>query len=167
MGAMGVVPNKTIGTLRILRLLKLSKVAAKIPKLRVIFDGLAVGIGQIANISILMGLVVYMYSVLGVLLFRENDPWRFVHVGSALQTLVTVATGDWLNVFYTNYYGCDQFDGGVYVSPDTVANLASSDMHYSVCETPNPLPISTSLFFLAYITSTSLVNQECCFRLVL
>jgi voltage-gated sodium channel len=110
--ALGAGESKGVGALRLLRLLKLMKILTKIPRLRVIFEGLSIGIGQIANITILMGIVVYMFSVLGVLLFRENDPWRFIHVGSALQTLVLVATGDWLGVFYTNFYGCDQYDGG-------------------------------------------------------
>ena len=49
-------------------------------ELRLILRGLVVGLRSVSNIMMLLVLVIYIYSVLGVTMFADNDPVHFATV---------------------------------------------------------------------------------------
>jgi hypothetical protein len=61
--------------LRMLRLVRLGKIIAKIPSFRVFVIGIEESIGNIVNISALIGLILYMYSVAGMVLFKVSSQY--------------------------------------------------------------------------------------------
>jgi voltage-gated sodium channel len=91
----GVV-GSAAAMLRLLRLARVLKIVNKIPKLKVILIGLVSGLSSCAYIMLLMGICFYIYAVLGVSLFRENDPWHFADLSLAFESLFRAATlEDW------------------------------------------------------------------------
>merc|ERR1712196_17113 len=61
------------------------------------------------GISILIFLLLYIYGVLGVFVFGDNDKKYFGDLGTALITLFRVMTMDhWGEVLYIELYGCNQ-----------------------------------------------------------
>jgi voltage-gated sodium channel len=84
--------GNSIAALRLLRLCRLVKLVNKIPKLRTLIEGLFAGLSQIGYIALLMCLIFYIFAILGILLFRENDPAHWEHLGMAGVTLFRCAT---------------------------------------------------------------------------
>jgi voltage-gated sodium channel len=76
-------------TLRILRTLRLIK---NIPKLRMIIEALAKSIPSIGWIMILLGVVFYIFAVLGANLFGETNPELFGGLDKTMFTLFQVMT---------------------------------------------------------------------------
>ena len=109
--AMCYVPGAGFAAvLRLLRLLRVLKLVKQLPQLQMIVGGLLNGLTSIGYISLLLALVFYLYGVLGIILFRENDPWHFSTLDIAMLSLFRCATmEDWTDVMYTNMYGCDLY----------------------------------------------------------
>ena len=51
------------------------------------------GVNSIGWILLLLSAVVYIYGILGVLLFRDNDPRNFRNLGKGIMSVTNVATG--------------------------------------------------------------------------
>ena len=75
--------------LRIVRALRLLK---SIPKLRLIIESLVMSLPSIGWIVVLLSIVFYVYSVIGVSLFGELYPEYFGNLGSAFFTLFQIMT---------------------------------------------------------------------------
>lgn len=104
-----------VALLRMLRLMRVMKLVKKIPQLHMIVMGLIGGIKSIGYIILLLLLVFYLYAVAGMYAFRNNDPWHFGNLFTAMNTLFRLATlEDWTDVMYINYFGCDEFHAGLY-----------------------------------------------------
>ncbi len=101
---------------RLVRLMRLVKVFRKIPQLQMILMGLIGGLKSIAYICVLMFLTFYLYAIMGIIFFRDyNDPWHFKTISVSMLTLLRVATLDnWGNLFYINYFGCDEYPADYY-----------------------------------------------------
>jgi len=57
-----------------------------------------------------MALLFFVYGVLGVSLFRKNDPFHFSDLLTTQMTLFRMATGeDFSNVIYIAAVGCDSY----------------------------------------------------------
>jgi voltage-gated sodium channel len=68
----------------------------------------------VTYILLLLVLIFYLFAVVGVVMFRNNDPFHFGSIGVAMITLFRVATLEsWSNVMYINWYGCDSQSLGV------------------------------------------------------
>jgi hypothetical protein len=55
----------------------LYRMARHAPESLTIISGLVVGISSLAYVMILLSLIMYIYSVAGILFFQRNDPWHF------------------------------------------------------------------------------------------
>jgi Ca2+-binding EF-hand superfamily protein len=156
------VMGSQAGMLRLLRLARLIKIFNKVPMLKVILGALVDGIVSCCYVMLLMILCFYIYAVLGVGLFKDNDPWHFANIPLAFETLFRVATGeDWTDVWYTNYYGCGYYTGGIY-APTTSsgsalnATLAVGPMAPCVDSGYNASTlIVSSLYFLTFAMISS------------
>lgn len=70
--------------------------------------GLLGGLKAITYIAALMILFMYLFAVLGVYLFRENDPFYFGDISTALLSLFRAMTIDgWGDNLRINAYGCE------------------------------------------------------------
>ena len=93
-------------TLRLFRLFKLGRLFSAHAQLRHIINALMASIVPSLGVCLLLLLLMYVYAVLGVELFRGNDPARFGDLGAALITLGGLLTFEgWQEIFGTAYYG--------------------------------------------------------------
>jgi hypothetical protein len=108
-----VVPggdSSNLKILRIFRLFRVLKLLSRFPDLAMIVNALISGFESIGFISLIMLLVFYLFAVLGVSMFRANDPWHFGELHRAMLTLFRIATyEDWTDVMYINILGCEKW----------------------------------------------------------
>jgi len=132
--------------LRLLRLLRVLKVLKAFPQLQVIVTALVKGFGSIGFIGVILGLFFYMFSIIAMIIFRDNDPFHFGDLHLALLTLFRAATlEDWTDIMYINMYGCDRY-GYDWPTPNEMG-----------CNKPYAYGIWAVLFFICFIIIGALV----------
>ena len=182
-----LVPGFNAGAIAVLRLLRLVRVMQMFSQLRVILKGLLVGLRSVSSIMMLLMLIIYMFAVLGVTMFSENDPAHFGTVGVAMLTLFRIATlASWKLVYDINYYGCDRYNAGLYAfnngSADDVTVFGGGDRAVECtgrrredvqacvappangaefplwyCARPAPYPVAATVFLFTYSILTAYV----------
>lgn len=96
---------------RMLRLFRVIRLITVLPELRLIVETLLRSIPSMLNIMLLMGIIFFIYGVIGYQLFHEHDPEHWRDLGYAILTLFRVVTlEDWTDVMYkamelSPYYG--------------------------------------------------------------
>lgn len=92
--ALSLVPG--VGTFatvaRIARVLRVARLVSVSPKLRLIVGTMMRSIPSLMHVSLLLGLLLYMYAVIGVNLFAAHDPDHWGGLGPALLTLFQMLT---------------------------------------------------------------------------
>ena len=84
---------------RLARLLRVTRLISAFPELRLIVSTMLRSIPSMGHILMMLGLLLYVYSVLGFYLFREHDPERWGTLGAALLTLSQMLTLEgWVEV---------------------------------------------------------------------
>jgi len=120
--------------LRLIRLLRVIKVLKSLPQLQVVVQGLVGGLASIGYIGVILVLFYYIFAILGMILFRENDPWHFGELQLAMLTLFRISTlDDWTDVMYINMYGCERY-GYASMKPmckESSPNVVISVLYYS------------------------------------
>ena len=157
---MGSNSSGTIGALRMLRLIRLFTFVKGVPQLRVIVAGLVTGLKSVVYILMLLLLVVYLFAILGSLLFGQNDPARFGKVSISMLTLFQVSTlASWSSIAYTNWFGCEAFVAGPYDdnNPSTFDAALNHFQGFKCKDNSSAQPFITALFFSAYILLTAWV----------
>jgi voltage-gated sodium channel len=150
------VMGSAAGALRLLRLARLIKIINKVPKMKVIVEGLMAGLESVLYIMVLMLLVFYFYAVCGVSLFSANDPFHFANIPLAFETLFRCATlEDWTDVWYINYHGCGNYHMDIYTTNATIA-ANSIYPRYFLCVTERQPWIAT-FFFISFIWIASFI----------
>ena len=87
---------------RVLRLLRVLRLINAWPELRLIVETLVRSIPSMLHITALMGILFFIYAVLGYHLFNEHDPTHWRDLGYAVLTLFRIVTlEDWTDVMYT------------------------------------------------------------------
>ena len=123
-----------IRALRLLRVIRLLKVIRSLPQLFVIVQGLIKGMESIMYISVLLFLVYYVYAVLGVISFKNDDPWHFKDIRTAGITLFRISTLDsWAEIMLLNIKGCSEY-GYNPVPWDGTLFQIGQDFDYSLAE---------------------------------
>jgi len=77
---------------RLARLLRVLRLVSAFPELRLIVGTMLRSIGSMGSVLLLMGLVMYVYGVLGFHLFHEHDPAHWGTLGTSLRTLFEILT---------------------------------------------------------------------------
>jgi voltage-gated sodium channel len=85
-----VGPFATIA--RLARLLRVLRLVSVLPELKLIIGTMLKSIPSLGHVTILLGLILYVYAVLGVHLFRESDPEHWGSLGTAFLTLFQIIT---------------------------------------------------------------------------
>ena len=78
---------------RLARLLRVTRLISVFPELRLIVSTMLRSIPSMGHILMMLGLLLYVYGILGFYLFREHDPERWGTLGAALLTLFRVRGG--------------------------------------------------------------------------
>ena len=99
--------------LRLLRLLRVFRLVKTLPRLRSIVESLIQGFASVVWIMVLMAIFNYIMGCLGMLLFKDIDPFHYGTVLSALFATYMCETLDgWEVMIRVNTYGCANYDGG-------------------------------------------------------
>ena len=118
-----------------------------------VLNGLVGGVTQVLYVVLLLYLLLYVYAIAGIIFFSDNDPWNFKYVDFTMIVLLRVVTLDtWGDNFYTNYFGCSEFPGGVeptYTNDESLADERMGGLTY--CSTPKARPFTSVAFFLSFI----------------
>jgi voltage-gated sodium channel len=137
------IGGQWVAVIRLARILRTARLITQIPQLQILISALLRSIPSMFYVSLLLGLLFYIYGVLGTFLFRDNDPGHFGNVGTSMVSLFRVITlEDWTDIMYTAYYGSDVYaaQGPVPVGP-----------------VPKAFGIGGLLFFLSFVIIGAMV----------
>ena len=96
--------------LRLARILRVLKLVTTLPKLQVLVGCLLKSLPSMFYVSMLLGLLFYIYGTMAVFLYSENDPIHFRNLQTSILSLFRVVTlEDWTDVMYTNMYGSENY----------------------------------------------------------
>jgi voltage-gated sodium channel len=95
----GLRQNATL--LRLVRLLRVVRLVSVLPELRVLIAGMGRALPPIGSMGVLAVLFLYVYGMLGWILFGDEIPERWGDIGDAMLTLFTVFTLEgWNDVMF-------------------------------------------------------------------
>jgi voltage-gated sodium channel len=84
---------------RLARLLRVTRLVSVFPELRLIVSTMLKSIPSMGHVLMMLSLLLYVYAVLGVYLFREHDPGRWGTLAPAFLTLFQLLTVEgWVEV---------------------------------------------------------------------
>ena len=128
--------------LRLARIMRAQRLMTALPQLQLIVGALIRSIPSMGYVGILLALNFYVYAVMGVFLFRENDPVHFCDLPRAMLTLFRVVTlEDWTDVMYINMWGSDNYDG--YSEKWTAAT--------GILPQPRAMPLISAAYFVSFV----------------
>ena len=91
---------------RILRVLRILRMITVFPKLKLIIGALLKSIPSMGYIIMLIGLLFYVYAIVGVFVFGETDPMHFGDLHHAFVTLFKVLTLEgWTDIMNVHIFG--------------------------------------------------------------
>ena len=132
------MPNIDAGVVavfRLARVLRVFRLVSALPKLRVLVDAMLKSVPSMGYVGLLLLLLFYIYGVMGVFLFKINDPIRFGDLGTSILTLFQITTMEgWTDILYANMHGCDHAVYGL-----------------DNCETPVAQPASAVIYFVSFV----------------
>lgn len=131
-----------VTVLRLARLLRFFRLVRALPRLQIIVGALLKSIPSMGYVALLLSILFYIYGILAVSLFSTNDPFHFENLLTAALTLFGCATGEgWVDVMYTQMYGCDVYPAGEAPCPNPVAQ-----------------PVTGALFFVSFMMFGAMVT---------
>mmetsp|Transcript_28177 Transcript_28177/g.33391 ORF Transcript_28177/g.33391 Transcript_28177/m.33391 type:complete len:1260 (+) Transcript_28177:99-3878(+) len=153
-----------VAFLRLLRLMRLLKLVSKIKQLQVIVMGLIKGLSAVTYIILLMLLIFYLFAVMGVVSFRNNDPYHWGSLGVAMLSLFRAATlEDWADLMYINWFGCDSHYSGIensFAIDDDVGYETKAGIFPPLhCDHPSAQPYLSAFFFITFILIAAFVTM--------
>ena len=86
----GMRENATL--LRVIRLLRVVRIVTVFPDLRFLVRGMVSSLPPIGSMAMLTVLLIYMYGMVGWILFEETDPADWGNIGQAMLSLFIVLT---------------------------------------------------------------------------
>jgi voltage-gated sodium channel len=84
--------RQSVTLLRLARVLRIARLLSVIPGLRIVMLGIARSLAPIGGMAALTFFVLYIYGILGWLLYADHDPERFANIGQSLLTLFQILT---------------------------------------------------------------------------
>ena len=86
----GIRENATL--LRIARLLRVVRLVSVLPDLRIILKAMAHSLPPIGGLAVMTALLMYVYGMIGWILFHEDLPNQWGTIGDAMLNLFIVLT---------------------------------------------------------------------------
>ncbi|MGI9241123.1 MAG: ion transporter [Verrucomicrobiales bacterium] len=134
-----------ITVLRLFRLLRALRLISVVPKLQILVAAILRSLPSMFYVTLLLSLLFYIYAVLGVILFRENDPVHFGNLWTSLLSLFRVVTlEDWTDIMYLQMHGSDAYDG---------YNQSTQGLEL----TPKAQPLVGALYFVSFVLLGTMV----------
>jgi voltage-gated sodium channel len=97
--------------LRLARIFRALRLVTTVPRLQLIVNSMIKSIPSMFYVGVLLLLVFYIYGVMGVHLFGENDPLHFGNLPIAMLTLFRIVTlEEWTAIMDTQMLGSGTFD---------------------------------------------------------
>jgi voltage-gated sodium channel len=94
----GLRANATL--LRMVRVLRIARLITVVPELRVIFRGLFRSVAPLMGVLLLTLIIMYVYAILGWILFGEELPEQWGSAGTAMLTMFELLTLEgWNEIF--------------------------------------------------------------------
>ena len=93
----GIRDNVTL--LRLARLLRVVRIVSVMPDLRILVRAMTRSIAPIASLAVLTLLLMYVYGMVGWILFHEEDPEQWGDIGQAMLSLFQILTLEGWNNF--------------------------------------------------------------------
>ncbi|MCE9518422.1 MAG: ion transporter [Verrucomicrobia bacterium] len=88
--------------LRLARVLRLLRLVTALPKLQMLVGALIKSFSSMGYVGLLLGVMFYIYAIMGVHLFGNHDAEHFGSLASALMSLFQIITLDnWSDIFAT------------------------------------------------------------------
>ena len=123
--------------LRLARVFRSLRLVTALPKLQLLVNALIKSIPSMFYVGMMLFLVFYVYGVMAVFLFRDNDPVHFQDLQTSILSLFRVVTQeDWTDVMYIQMYGSD-----VYPYTNTT----------EIEPVPSANPLLGALFFSSFV----------------
>ena len=111
----GLRENATL--LRLIRLARIVRAIRLLPDLRVLTVAVARSVPGVASLAVITLLLVYVYGMVGWVIFNEHDPANFGNIGQSMVTMFVLLTlenlptyiekgqelSDWTLLFYVSY----------------------------------------------------------------
>ncbi|WP_101846237.1 ion transporter [Halobacillus sp. Marseille-P3879] len=91
-GSLVLYNTHLVSVLRILRVLRVLRTISVVPSLRRLTAALFLAIPAIGSVTILMGIIFYVYAIIGTSFFRDVAPEYFGNIGLSTLTLFQVFT---------------------------------------------------------------------------
>jgi len=113
-----------VAVARLARVLRALRLVSAVPRLQLLVLALLRSLPSMGYVCILLFLHFYIYAVLGVFFFRDNDPTHFGTLGDALLSLFRIVTlEDWTDIMYAAIYGTQTYPvlGPVATGPEPQA----------------------------------------------
>jgi voltage-gated sodium channel len=134
-----------VAVLRLFRLLRVIRLVTVVPKLQLLVTALLRSLPSMFYVCLLLGLLFYIYAVIGVMLFSGNDPIHFGDLWASLLSLFRIVTlEDWTDIMYLQMYGSDVYDG-----------YNQSIEGYTF--TPNATPLLGALYFVSFVLAGTMI----------
>ncbi len=131
------VNSSYAAVLRLARIARALRLMTALPKLQLIVGAMLKCIPSMGYVSILLGLLFYVYAVVGVFLFGDNDPVHFKDLQTAMLSLFRVVTlEDWTDVMYIQMYGSNVY---------SYANTTGIE------PIPSAMPVAGAAFFVTFV----------------
>lgn len=109
--------------LRLVRLLRIVRIISVLPDLRVLVSGMGRALRPIGAMGALTVLFLFVYGMVGVQLFGEQEPDRWANIGTAMLTLFTVLTLEGWNEVLFNAQEVTRFAWVFFVSFVLIASF--------------------------------------------
>ncbi|MCX5652068.1 MAG: ion transporter [Planctomycetota bacterium] len=123
--------------LRLARVARSLRLIKALPRLQLIVGALLRSLPSFGWITLLLFILLYVYSVMGVALFGRNDPERFGTLWSSMLTMFGILTLEgWVDIMREQMGGIPPADGG---------------------EALHRAPIAAPVFFVSFILSGTMV----------
>lgn len=129
--------------LRLARLLRVLKLVKALPKLQVLVNALLKSIPSMGYVSLLLGMLFYVYAVAATMFYGANDPIHFGNLQTSMLSLFRAVTlEDWTDLMYIQMYGCANYGYG------------GSE---ALCTASSASPVMGALFFVSFILVGTMV----------
>lgn len=128
---------------RLARVIRALRLVTALPKLQLIVNCLLKSLPAMFYVGILLSLTFYVYAVVGVFLFRDNDPIHFRDLPTSLLTLFRVVTlEDWTDVMYVQMLGSDVYGNAGDGSYHNTSGIERASL---------PQPLVGAAFFVSFV----------------
>jgi voltage-gated sodium channel len=89
-----------VAVFRLIRIFRVFRLITALPRLQILVGALIKSVPSIGYVGLLMFIQFYIFAIIGITLFGQNDPGHFGGLGRALMTLFQIITLEgWVEIY--------------------------------------------------------------------